>query len=484
MRIELEDAFATRVPATGAVDAPSRGRRSRRWALAATLAISTGIGGAFLAWRLSRSVDASPSVIRTTVTLPANQQLETGRTAASLTLSPDGKRLVYVAYAQGRTQLFLRNLDAFEPQSIPDTAGAQYPFFSPDGQWVAFFSDRKLKRVSIAGGAPVPVCDAPVIGRGGTWGPDGTIVFDAGSSGLMRVQLTSGVPEALPAADATAESIGHEWPRFLPNGRGVLVTRPGPQLAVVSLETGEWRALGPGSQAQYLSSGHLLFHAAHVRDGELHVVPFDFARLTIRGTPVSVFDGVFRAPSGGAAYFAVSETGTLVFAPGGIAHSLVQVDRTGRRTLAVVDRRGFRFPRYSPDGSKVAVTIDPRPSAIWVYDLVRGSGGPLTVDGHICIRSGRGTASASAYGARGDIYWRDADGRSQEQRLLVRGLAQYPQSWSPDGSLLFYDEAHPDSGQDIWRLPLGGGPEPVLVSPAREEYPRLSKWAVACVSLE
>jgi serine/threonine-protein kinase len=474
-RIELEDALATRVPGARVVQRPSRWRQTQPWALAAVLVISMGIGGATLAWRLSRSGgDASRSVIRTTVPLPAGQQLESGRGAASLALSPDGKRLAYVAYLQGSTRLYLRNLDAFEPQPIPDTAGAQYPFFSPDGQSVAFFSDKKLKRVSISGGAPVVVCDAPVIGRGGTWGPDGTVVFDAGPSGLMRVASRGGIPEAVPVGNAAADSRDNAWPRFLPDGRGVLVTRAGSRLGVVSLKSGEWRALGPGSQAQYLPSGHLLFHAIHVRDGELHVVPFDPVELTIRGAPVAVFDGVFRAPNAGAAYFAVSDTGTLVFAPGGLAHSLVRVDRTGRRTPVTADRRGFRFPRLSPDGSKVAVTIDPRPSEIWVYDLVRGSSGPLAVDGHnlhpVWTRDGRRVA----YAARGDIYWRDADGRSLEERLLTRDLWQYPQAWSPDGSSLFYNEDHPASGMNIWVLPLGGEPRPVLVTPDREEYPTVS----------
>src|SRR5439155_17402186 len=137
-------------------------------------------------------------------------------------------------------------------------------------------------RVSIAGGAPIPICDAPVIGRGGTWGPDGTIVFPPGSSGLMVVPAAGGRPQPLASADPTMDNREHSWPQFLPDGQGLLSTvGPGlivdglPTLAVLSFKTRQWHMLGPGSQAQYLPSGYLVYHAPHVREGELDAVPFD-----------------------------------------------------------------------------------------------------------------------------------------------------------------------------------------------------------------
>ena len=140
---------------------------------------------------------SSPSVIRTVLTLPANQDLIVDGGADPLALSSDGQRLVYVARSEGRSQLYLRKLNEFEARPISGTEGARYPFFSPDGRWIAFFADGRLQRVSVDGGTPVSVCDVPIVGRGGTWGPDGTIVFDPGQSGLMRVASAGGTPELL-----------------------------------------------------------------------------------------------------------------------------------------------------------------------------------------------------------------------------------------------------------------------------------------------
>jgi hypothetical protein len=178
-----------------------------------------------IAWALStNAVDRSLPVTRTTVTLPANQELDTAGGAAALALSPDGRRLAYVARRDGRAELYLRELDAFEPKPMTGTEGAAYPFFSPDGQWVAFFADGKLKRVSVLGGAPMPICDAPVVGHGGTWAPDGTIVFDPGDSGLMRVAAAGGSPARLTSQDADMDARNLSWPQFLPDGRALLVT--------------------------------------------------------------------------------------------------------------------------------------------------------------------------------------------------------------------------------------------------------------------
>ena len=134
--------------------------------------------------------------------LSPNERLETLDGAQPLALSPDGRRLVYAARGDDIAQLYLRDLDAFEAKPIAGTEGAQYPFFSPDGEWVAFFADRNLKRVSIRGGSPVVICDAPVLGRGGTWSAEGTIVFDPGDSGLLRVSAAGGRPEPLTSQDA------------------------------------------------------------------------------------------------------------------------------------------------------------------------------------------------------------------------------------------------------------------------------------------
>ena len=395
-----------------------------------------------------------------------------------MAISPDGNRIAYVAASGGIEQLFLRHLNSFDVSVVTGSEGARYPFFSPDGSQVAFFADGQLQRVSIDGENPTRICDVDNVGRGGSWGPDDTIVFVGGSSGLMRVDAAGGTPEPLTSGDPVVEAKRHAWPRFVPDGRAAIssIDDPGglPELAVLVLDTGEWHRLGSGTQGQYLPSGHLVYHAGRGAEGELHAVAFDLDQVTTLGAPVSVLDGIFRASNGGAAYFAIADTGALVFAPGGLGHTLVRVDRDGSREPLSDDRHGFRFPRFSPDGGRVAVTIDPRPSQIWVYDIERQSRIPLTAERHSITPVWTSDGRRVAYRSVGDINWRAADGSSEEELILVKPLAQSPDSWSPDGQSLIFMEQHATNGWDIWMVSAGGDPEPLIATSANEMNARLS----------
>jgi len=476
VRMELDEALSTDRDA-GSAGATASRHGVPGWMLAvAGFIAAVSVGSAV--WMSTRSGRGSDPVTRTTLSLPPNHELDTGGGAAPMAISPDGRRLAYVASDGTRTQLYLRQLDTFEPRAIAGTDGAQYPFFSPDGRWVAFFADSKLKRVSVESGSPLTICDAPTVGRGGSWGADGTIVFDPGGAGLLRVAGEGGRPEPLSSADPAMDQKDLSWPQFLPGGRALLVTvgRTGSMdttIAALSLDTLQWRQVGPGSQAQYLPPGFLIYHAIGVREGELHAVAFDSTSLATSGTPFAVLDSVLRAPDAGAAYFGVAPSGTLIFAPGGYARSLVQVDRNGRRTPLLDDRRGFRRPELSPDGSKVAVTIDPRPSQIWVYDIVRKSRIAITTQGHSLGSPWTPDSQRVAFTTDGDIFWRAADAGSPAERLLARDGPQYPTSWSADGRLLVFDDGVPN-GYDIWLLPLQGEPRPLLATPASELSGQLS----------
>ena len=453
------------------------GWRRLRWTLAIVALLAVSASGTWIRIR-PEGDNTRPPVSRTTVTLPAGQELDTLPTAAPLAFSPDGGRLAYVAHTGGRTGLYMRTLDSFEPTAIAGTDGARYPFFSPDGQSVGFFADAKLKRMSIHGGSPIAICEIPMIGRGGTWGLDGTIVFVSGESALMRVPATGGRPEPVTISDQGMDARRLQWPQFLPDGRTILVTVVDPpqwieQLFALSLDTGTWHQLGEGAQAQYLSSGHLLFHAPGVRDDELRVVGFDVEHLAFRGEPSGVVDGVFRAEDSGGAYFAASRSGSLVFAPGGYARTLVRVDRNGRRTPLLDDRRGFRYPRLSPDGRYLAVAIDPRPSQLWIYDLARRSGMPLAASGLLSVWHPDGNRVIYS-GLGGDMYWRAADASSEAHLFLARARTQYPDSWSKDGRALIFSDSDVTNGLDIWQLPVDGEPRPLVATRAREHWARLS----------
>jgi serine/threonine-protein kinase len=476
-RIELADALGSDNDAMPPVD-----RRAAPpfpwvpWALAAALAAAAGI--AAWSWAALEKGDEGPApVTRTTIALAADQQLDTLESASPLAISPDGRRLVYVARAGQRAQLFLRSLDSFDAAPIPGTDGARYPFFSPDGQSVAFFAGGKLKRVSIQGGSPVSICDVPVVGRGGAWGRDGTIVFDPGASGLMRVQASGGQPEQLRTGDPQMDRSDLSWPQLLPDGMTLLATvgnSADAPLAALSLRTGTWQRLGIGSQAQYLPSGHLLFHAPDVRQGELRVAAFDQSSLSLAGSPVAVLDGVFRSENGGGAYFAVARNGTIVFVRGGHARTLVRVDRNGRRTALLAERRGYRMPAISPDGRLLGVTIDPRPSQVWVFDVARQSGVPLAGEGHSIGSVWTNDGRRVAYTSRGEIYARAADASGPAEPLLPREGPQYPQDWSIDGRTLLFLNDTVASRSDIWIKTGDDEPRPLIATAAIENAARLS----------
>jgi Tol biopolymer transport system component len=475
--LEIDETLASGVASGAPIDRTPR-PPAARWALAAAGVIAA-IGIVVLVWALQggRRNIVRP-VTRATVTLSGDQKLDTTNMAEPLALSPDGRRLVYVANSTGQTQLYLRNLDAFAARPIGGTDGARYPFFSPDGEWVAFFSQGKLKRVSLQGGAPVTICEVPIVGRGGAWARDGTIVFDPGESGLMRVSATGGPPESLKSRDAVMDRTNLSWPHFLPDSRVVLATAgigSNSRIVALSLDSGEWRDIGQGFQPHYVPPGYLIFHAAGVREGEIHVVPFDATTLTAGLGSVSVLGGVFRSENGGGAYFAVSRTGSLIFAPGGHARTLVRVERSGRRTPLTDDRRGFRFPAISPDGRGIAVTVDPRPSQIWVYDLVRKSGIPLATTDHNLWGRWTPDGRQVVYTSGGEMYVRAADASTGARRLLARTGAQYAGAWLQDArSLIFADDAGPPNRSDIWLLPAGSEPRALIATAAHEVSPALS----------
>jgi serine/threonine protein kinase/Tol biopolymer transport system component len=433
-------------------------------------------------WILTRSATTVPPLVRTTVTLPANQQLAALQTSAPIALSPDGRSLAYAAVSEGRVRLFVRRLDAFEASRLEDTDGARYPFFSPDGQSIAFFADGKLKRSSISGGAPITICDAPIVGRGGTWGPDGTIVFAAEGAHLVRVSASGGRPDAIASRDVSVDRRHHAWPQFLPDGSGLLSTIDGVTasgaVAVLSFKTLEWHVLVEGSQAQYLPPGYLVYHVPQIREGQLNVVAFDPKSLSVRGEAVTALDGAFRSANGGAAFFAAAQTGTMIFAPGGFARTLANVDRQGRRTPMFDERRGFRFPRFSPDGKRLAVTVDPRPSQIWVYDIERGSRIRLTTQGHNLVPVWTPDGQRVAFSAPGGIDWRVADAAQPAERLVQNQSAEVqnsnPTSWSSDGRVLLFQQQIPATDYDIWMGRQGDTPKRLVASRSRDLGGKLS----------
>ena len=289
-------------------------RRARVPIAAALIGAAIAIGVA----RWVRPRPTSPEIVKFTATL-GDTFSPAVNTDQDLTISPDGRRIVYVIGATVTTQqVMVRALDQFDAVPIGGVGRRRGPFFSPDSRWVGYSDGVSLLKVPITGGPPVPICKLAGLPRGASWSADGTIVFatNVDQTGLFRVAAGGGTPEALTTPDAAKGERLHQWPEILPGGRAVLFTidrireTPGEntQVAVLDLATRQWKIVIPqGSNARYTPSGHLVYAVA----GSLRAVRFDLDQLEVRGEFVPVIDHVLmkREPvntGSGAADFSVA----------------------------------------------------------------------------------------------------------------------------------------------------------------------------------
>ena len=305
-RIAIEEALAHPQPQTStdagmrSAAGPGVWRRPLPWLVAAALGASLVL----VAWVPWRQAPAPTGLMRLTAELGVDVSLTTGVGAAAF-LSPDGKVLAFVASnAAGQgSQLYVRRFDQLHATPLAGTVGARNAFFSPDGQWIAFFADGKLKKISVNGGAAVTLSNAED-DRGGAWGDDGSIVFTPnGRSGLMRIPSTGGEPETVTRLDQRAGEITHRWPQILPGSEAVMFiasSRPNDyenaNIVVQALQSGERKIVQRGYYPHYALSGHLVY----LHQGTLFAMPFNIDRLEAVGKPVPVLENVTSSPGNGA----------------------------------------------------------------------------------------------------------------------------------------------------------------------------------------
>jgi eukaryotic-like serine/threonine-protein kinase len=484
VRAELDDTTSAQ-PA-----APAASRRP--WMSAAiwlaAMAVVAGATG-LLVWRLkpSPAVASRPNVVTRFLVTPAEgiPPLVEQR----LAISSDGRRIAYVAGHDGVPSLYVQDVDQFAGRLIPGTEGADHPAFSPDGRWVAFVADRKIKKVSLAGGEPLLLCESGV-GLGLSWGVDGSILFNpAGGTGIWNVSAAGGTPA--PLTQLQGGETGHRFPELLPGGTSLLysstyggVTNDSEQIFVQSLRTGERTLIGPGRNPHYLAEGRLVYE----RDGVIFSVPFDATRLQRSGAPVAAVQGVFRTPLG-TAQFAVARDGALAYQPAegpSQEEAVVWVDRSGGERPTGLSGRSFGHPRLSPDGHRLAVTVvpanptGPTPSDLWLYELDRGIFSRLTSDGAtmpIWTPDGRRLTFAGSRRDQSNIYSRTFDGSAPEELVLNgRGVTNFPLSWSPDGRQLAFVAVRPATSNDLFLLDVVAktAPTPFVATPYREGAPAFS----------
>jgi serine/threonine-protein kinase len=436
--------------------------------LLAAVALGALIAGGAV-WKLIEKSPAAPSLsTRLTLDLPPGTTMGATVDAGSrpqLAISPDGRWVVFGAREGDTWRLFKRSLEQFDATPMPGTEGGIHPFFSPDGQWVGFFSGGNLKKIPLAGGSPQVLADAPDP-WGGTWGPDGTIVFSPISEQVWRVSDVGGAAEQLISTHFDRGEWYNCWPELLPDGEAVLFTTflginaDTTRIDVLDLKSRARKTvIENGSYARYVPSGHLIFGQGRA----IHVAPFDLGRREVTGPSVPLPEPIFYEFDNGTPHLAISVGGTLAYIPGGGApkRQLVSVDLTGRETPLIEAKRGFSWPRLSPGGDRLAVTIsEPGEANVWVINLATGAETRLTREDTniypIWSPDGERVAyfSVSADGTA-SIDWQRADGSGESEPLVTSeeiGEALVPGAWSPGGDTLVYSgiSSQPEQRWGIW----------------------------------
>jgi Tol biopolymer transport system component len=426
------------------------------------------------------------STVRFTQPSPA-AALDIGRIGhygPAVAISPDGHVLAWVGATEESTQLYMRHLDEDEVQLIEGSEGGLAPFFSPDSQWLGFFADRMLKKVSIRGGAAQTIREIDHL-HGASWG-DGVIVVEPiGDGELFRIDPTSG--EMSRIAISNDPGYGGGFPTMLPGSDAFLVTGQGPNTVdLVDLETGEIKNLvKEGAHGTYLPSGHLVW----TNGDNLLAAPFDLDRRMITGDAHTVAEGIVSESLVGlTSHYSVSSSGTLAYFPGTIATSGVRptwVDFNGAtEPLELPTESAYLTPRVSPDGRNLLISRQVGGRSVWLYDLDRGVVGPVTSgDGNQFWTLWTPDGESMVFNSQREnepvnLFMQPVNLSSPPIRLTIADVHNSPQDMTPDGRTVIFVSGETVSAKsfDIHALHLGSEPtiEDLVATEHDECLPKLS----------
>jgi eukaryotic-like serine/threonine-protein kinase len=477
-RIAIEDVLAGTAEPSTATHVPVAAGRKSRWA-------AWGIGGAgvalaaFFSPSYFREVPTPPT-IRAEISAPSKLAFAFGEPDGAPLLAPDGTKLVFPAEnADGKESLWIRPLDSLAPQQLPGTESAKFPFWSPDSLEIGFFQDGKLKRIDLAGGPPVVLCDAQDA-RGGAWSSEGVIVFAPhaiNGTPLEQVPATGGQPSPVASPKGTGAGFSTRWPEFLPDGQHFTylsgnLDQPGsPNLGVYvgKLRSNEVKFLAPAdSEALYAPPGYLVF----LRGDTLMAQEFDAGNQELKDSAVPIAQGVGSPRQYRLGLFSVSRTGLLIFGqtPGEGGGQLTWFDAAGKQS-GTVGQAGVSFPRLSPDGKRLAYmagSVARMNGDIWVADLERGIQTRFTFGPQINVApvwSPDGSQIAYAGLAPGSggfaIFVKNSSGAGDAQQIFYQPVTNsIPTDWTADGKYIIFRALGQNGRAGIWALPLSGDRKP------------------------
>ena len=411
------------------------------------------------------------------------------QTFAGGVISPDGRRLaINVWDTSGMSMLAVRGLDALDMRMLPgtETAGSTTGFWSPDSQFIGFFSAGKLKKVEAAGGPPQTICDARN-GFGGAWNNEGVIVFaPEDSSGLYRVSAAGGIPTPVTTLDQTRQETSHRWPAFLPDGKHFLYLAQSSKdensgIYVGTLESNSTKLLlSTNVAAAYAPPGFLLF----TRERTLMAQAFDASTLEFTGDAFPLTEELNRSIVLGQASFSVSRDVLTYMQFAEQRGRLEWFERTGKPQGTIGSSGRYINLSLSRDGKKVAAArVDSQTGTrdLWLFDTSRGTLVRFTfnpADDWLPIWSPDGSriAFASDQDGPGNLYQKPSSGAASDEQILKTNERKWPTDWSSDGRYILYTSSSSKTRLDLWILPIGAdrNPFPYLQTQFNEDNAKFS----------
>jgi Tol biopolymer transport system component/tRNA A-37 threonylcarbamoyl transferase component Bud32 len=449
LQLQLLAQHRATLPSLGKVTRPAL--RVYAGGVASGLLLAATAGG--LWWLLASgttpgAVPESAGQTALVVSLPATVTLEDASNGSAIALSPDGRRLAFVATTgTGPSAIYLRQLDQFDSVKVAGTDNAGGPFFSPNGQWIAFTDGQRLKKVPVGGGVAVDICDAPEM-RGSVWLADDTIVFSPTTTGgLMRVSAQGGTPTVLTKLDPAQHEKTHRMLVALPGGASVVFvigsdeigTYDDGRIVALTLASGKITELAKGYAPAYSPTGHLLY----VRNQTLFAVPLDPVTLKVGGSPVQILKDVASRPEYGIAEFAIAATGDAAFVLGGdrtLRADVRWIDRLGRIETIPIDDGSYIGLQVSPDGRRLGLVRGGANNSLWTYDLERKQTSRVTFRFDVERAAWSHDSRRVTYWSGIDLRSMAADGSGAEEILVpaseTNGRSLHPVAWSSDGQVL------------------------------------------------